>query len=249
MARTCIFCGAEARTREHVFPSWLEPLLPGEGAFHVERQHEELGADPLLQTWGSNALDLTVRRVCGDCNNGWMSELEAECKPLLAPMIAGRAQSLSKEDQTKLATWMAKTVVVGEAATPAQARRVIPRRWHTTIHQERRPPKGSWVWLARYVGGELPAGETTRPIHWTFHPLSMQWSGGEKTGVSAVLSLGQLVFQLLGVFDRPEETHPDRQQPFLKLWPDPIHRAPWPSVVPTLTDGELLDLVNSFNRC
>jgi hypothetical protein len=39
-------------------------------------------------------LDAQVRRVCQNCNGGWMSQLEAQAKPLLEPMFDGKPMTL-----------------------------------------------------------------------------------------------------------------------------------------------------------
>lgn len=46
-----------------------------------------------------------VRCVCQKCNNGWMSELENEIKPVLAPMINGYRTLLTPDEQMTLARW------------------------------------------------------------------------------------------------------------------------------------------------
>jgi hypothetical protein len=59
-------------------------------------------------------------RVCGDCNNGWMNDLEKQTKELLKPLIEGAVNLLSISDgeRTTLAKWAAKTGYVLCHAAP-----------------------------------------------------------------------------------------------------------------------------------
>jgi hypothetical protein len=243
--RSCIFCGVRGLTKEHVLPRWLSEVLPGEGEFVVERVHEPRNGIQSSSDWSAPALNLTARCACADCNNGWMSDLEEAAKPHLTPMIHGRATSLSRDVQTTLALWLVKTVAVCEQAVPGE-QDVMPDTWHRAMFETRRPPVGAWVWLARYAGGEFRPG-ATRTAQWYIHPLRLESSSGSATGLSMVLSLGELVFQFMGVFrDDADAVVLEKHDPFLRLWPKPIYRAPWPPAAAPLSDADLEGLALSF---
>ncbi len=54
----------------------------------------------------SNAVDITVRRVCEDCNGRWMSVIETKAKAKLEAMILGDGPvQLSPADQFRVARW------------------------------------------------------------------------------------------------------------------------------------------------
>jgi hypothetical protein len=244
--RECIFCGGGPLTKEHVIPAWLSTVLPGEGSFEVERLLEPAAGGSSEHGWSAPALNLTARCVCAGCNNGWMSDLEDSVRPLITPMINGRACSLSRDDQTALALWLAKTVAMCEQAVPGDGD-VIPSTWHKALYEARLPPAGVWAWLARYRGGEF-RGSVVRSAQWYIHPLRLTSSRGDEAGLSVVLSLGQLVFQFMAVFaDDPEAIAFSKEAPFLQLWPEPLYRAPWPpSACPPLDDAALESLALSF---
>jgi hypothetical protein len=230
-----------------VIPKWLTDVLPGDGDFGVERMHDPENGDRSENRWSASALNLTARCVCACCNHGWMSTLEQDAAPLLIPMINGRATSLSRDDQTVLARWLMKTVGMCEQAIPGDAG-VIPAAWHRTLFLSQTPPPGVWAWLGRYAGGEFRPG-ATRAAQWYIHPLQLDSSRGIERGLSTVLSLGQLVFQLLAVFvDDPAAIAATKGEPFLQLWPDPIYRAPWPPAAAPLDDAALEALALSFTR-
>lgn len=56
--------------------------------------------------------DAVLRRVCADCNSGWMSNLEDEVRPLLSPLIAGETIVVSGGDRELLLRWALKTAAV-----------------------------------------------------------------------------------------------------------------------------------------
>ncbi|MCD1643084.1 hypothetical protein [Aurantimonas coralicida] len=59
-------------------------------------------------------MTITSRVVCEQCNNGWMSRLEVRARPILTPLILGEECVISTGDQVVIASWIAKTAMVGE---------------------------------------------------------------------------------------------------------------------------------------
>jgi hypothetical protein len=64
-----------------------------------------------------------------------------------------------------------------------------------------------------------------------------------------VLTLGQLVFQFMGIFrDDAESIVLEKREPFLRLSPNPLYRAPWPPSAAALNDVGLETLTLGFAR-
>lgn len=61
--------------------------------------------------------DVTSRRVCKPCNNGWMSDLEVAANPILRRLIAGE-RTLTADESCTVLRWLAKTAVVSHFAEP-----------------------------------------------------------------------------------------------------------------------------------
>ena len=55
-----------------------------------------------------NNTELTVKSVCGNCNNGWMRSLEGEAKHILERMFDDKPISLDVNQQRIIATWITK---------------------------------------------------------------------------------------------------------------------------------------------
>jgi hypothetical protein len=109
--RTCRGCGKQMRgtaTREHILPQWLHSHIELPGVRLEHRAVDEQGIT-LLRSHGLN--NFTLKSLCNSCNNGWMSRLEADVKPLLLPLIEGKrsAGSLTAEETSLLARWAFKT--------------------------------------------------------------------------------------------------------------------------------------------
>jgi hypothetical protein len=114
--RVCIFCCADADSREHIFPSWLNDLIVVDGA----DAHQFLVLSGELAQQRSyrarTVASQTARVVCTACNNGWMSSLEQSAKPVIGPMIVNSKTNLGSGQQLLIARWAIKTAMVAESA-------------------------------------------------------------------------------------------------------------------------------------
>jgi hypothetical protein len=233
MARLCIFCGEGKPTREHVIPAWLSDVLPGDGDFNFTRQQE----DGSVSSWSTSALNLTVKRVCGPCNHGWMSELEERIKPLLTPLIHGQAATFGRDEQSAMARWTTKMAIVVEQTRSGEP--MIPPDYRRHVREREEPPPGTHVWMARYGGGRTV---------W-FDRFDGNLASSQKSGhVHALtLSLGQLVLQVYSLLiERPEEIAIEKATLLPELWPNQSERVAWPPVIESLDDAAMQGLAKSL---
>ena len=158
--RTCIFCDTELsgkKSREHIFPSWLQ-------------ERWGLSDDGLLQTHFSEHGEVLSDRhhnlgshlyggVCAPCNNGWMSQLETDAQPILISLAEG-IETLSELDSKQsliLARWACRTAYMLHAASnyrpivPPDHFRLIrsnptglPDRVYVHAHQHRSTEPFAW---------------------------------------------------------------------------------------------------------
>lgn len=74
----CIFCDNESGSQEHLWPDWMYNLVK---FAPVNKQEADdpihFGQDP----------EQTIDTVCGDCNHGWMSQIEQKNVSRLKPML------------------------------------------------------------------------------------------------------------------------------------------------------------------
>jgi hypothetical protein len=201
----CVFCGARATSAEHIWPQWIGRLfdLP-ERTVPYERTRTT-GPNP--PSFEAPPFSLTVNRVCRECNNGWMSDLEGAAKPFVERMIVGDVCDLSEAAQRTVATWCFKTAAMFQFTHPDNVS--IPPEHYRHLYERREPPPLCDVHLARYAT-RLPDGNVhiERAAHYQHHAIEASTeSGGLVRGFGATLSIGQFVFQLFGL-------HGDRAEPF-----------------------------------
>lgn len=75
----------------------------------------------------ARTLNQTVK-VCAECNNGWMSQLEEEARPLLEELAAGRPVALPETDQAALAKWFCKNAILHDHLQSAPQRVIAPEQ-------------------------------------------------------------------------------------------------------------------------
>ena len=109
--KICIFCGKTDGPfhKEDILAKWMMRELPQKKPF-TKVINTKTGKFFVTR---SN-LGLVTRAVCKACNGGWMSQLEGFARPILQPMMRGKPQTLSAEDQRILTEWLMKTAMVIE---------------------------------------------------------------------------------------------------------------------------------------
>ena len=101
----CIFCGSTPLTKEHLWPDWLRRKVELGQPFEHRIEDEIDGVEARDVTFMTPPFKQVVKAVCGGCNGGWMSAIEAAAKPILLDLIYARGRMLDPDDQRRLATW------------------------------------------------------------------------------------------------------------------------------------------------
>jgi hypothetical protein len=147
VSNPCRFCGATNRqiTKEHVWPDWLRDYLPPVSELHdIERYSPGTKRQRLPQPF----LRTTVRAFCDGCNSGWMADIEAAAKPIVGPMVVGRAMDLDADAQQIVANWVALKGLV--AAVTSNLEQEIPNSHYRHVHNfQGAPPDTMRVWVSR----------------------------------------------------------------------------------------------------
>lgn len=211
---TCAFCTGRAVEEEHVWGRWVTRELRQRGTFTVETEH-----GPRRRS----SIDFTAP-VCGECNNGWLSLLENDVKPILSPMIraTGGTQDLSIGEQSLLATWAAKTAMMIDLQTGTP---LIPTGYFHELRLRRSALPSQFVWLGAYRGSRLAV--------WARHRgLQLGAPAGQPPlGFTTTFTVHRVVFQVVGHFSAGQATFADRRQEQLALhaiWPHSCQRIQWP---------------------
>jgi hypothetical protein len=186
----CIFCGGKGVSKEHIFPQWMQGIVPpqmqrtvhlvdGMHAFgwqSGQKSFSELGAlarpgDPLSQT---------INKVCRTCNNGWMSRIVEDAKPLLADLLSGRIIPLSRHDRMRLVRAVILTAMMIDqaderlSAVSSEARRHImtaktpPANWRVFFAWNEGQMHAAW-WNRTFVAsvqGVVPSTSNFNVCLW-----------------------------------------------------------------------------------
>lgn len=124
----CWLCPATsgAQTREHVFARrLLQEFPPEQTQFHPIRRTSPLHGSVIGSRRGERPFpgtSLVAGKVCADCNNNWMSQLETEVRPFLTE----HESAVSDDAVTLLARWFVKTAIVINVSQPYRL------LWHQT---------------------------------------------------------------------------------------------------------------------
>ncbi len=141
--RKCLFCSNGANSKEHVWPQWILQVLP---ARRPVRQRLGTGKEV------SYSGEFKLKGVCTTCNNGWMSELETEVKPILSPIVQDLSIQLEIEDQKKLALWAFKTAIVLEGTKERSMKRYFESGLGPALRTSRDILGRTMIWIGRSSG-------------------------------------------------------------------------------------------------
>lgn len=177
---------------EHAWPLWL---LESIGGFDSQSATEaQFAAKGEEVSWIGP--EVTVGCVCQTCNNGWMSNLEVEAKPVLASSINDLALSLSPADQTTLSRWSMKTAMVFETISGKNC-------YSPDEQQELRSsgalPVETFVWLGRYAQSNILCSEGRH-----LHENTSNKPTPFREGYVTTLLIRRLVIQVLILRRKPE---------------------------------------------
>lgn len=92
----------------------------------------------------------SLRCVCGACNNGWMSKLQSDAKPILLPLLNGEPFRLFRRQQTILAAWITMFTIVSEFRDRTGMQIAIPPADGRWLKERLDAPKGWKIWIGLY---------------------------------------------------------------------------------------------------
>lgn len=110
----CIFCDLKStKSKEHVWPKWVQKHFKMEENVY-RLQHKSIVGIP-KSTRELKSLAMVLGKTCEKCNNGWMSKLEVDVKPILLKFLkVGLLESvfMSENEKQILSKWIFKTAIV-----------------------------------------------------------------------------------------------------------------------------------------
>jgi hypothetical protein len=140
-------------TAEHIWSEWMGRLFSSyQGTYHVE-----WGVGPEAKKWKSKSIDAVARVVCETCNNGWMSDLDAQASATMSNMIRhGSAVSLLPIGIASIAMFAYKAAVVVNCAGNELGGPFFPPAERKRFSEDGHfLPGGIQIWLSTYRGPRL----------------------------------------------------------------------------------------------
>ena len=252
----CIFCRGSTLTREHVIPDWIQEIIPKKPQqAHLFTTVSKAPLAPRTRLKTSrlrqgHPISRKVRVVCKDCNNGWLSTLENELKPLIKTLVLGEAITLTPWGQRRLATWAAKTSMTAEFIHPKSAAVTFEEREYLRLSRE--PMKTFNVWTGHYRGSRYTAA---------LHHHSVLLLSGTPTSAetlmppntqATIIGLGGLFLQissssLAGVkFNLKNETASPSTNKLRRIWPPAVADLQWPPAS-SLSDRDIINILAAID--
>lgn len=155
----CIYCENTDLTDEHIFPDWLGSVYPRRFKRTVHTltrpdRHvffEPVTVHPAAEVHNHDPYTTTVRNVCADCNNGWMSDLQNEAKYLVTEFADGKWRQLSESERELLARW----AVMVSINLECRARMLTTKEYQRQILKSGSMPPGWRVYLGLHQGVDV----------------------------------------------------------------------------------------------
>jgi hypothetical protein len=228
--RSCMFCGDHKLTLEDAWPLWLMRLFPTNlvGKMEAQRGNSD------LQPWSLANPSLKVKFVCARCNNGWMSQLEDQVKPVVEALLGPKSVFINSQQQSLLAIWSVKNAMVFEALRSDQS-------WFYSAKEREnlriafQPPDQTYVWLAKVIEFDGPFTSSSNLggiIKESTNPVS---------GYVTTMAFGNMAIQVLNIrlltSDMQYSNLIFQQSPgpwdqtSLPIWPNQQTQLSWPPTI------------------
>jgi hypothetical protein len=230
MPTLCLFCDNNSGSKEHLWPKWIHERKDF-GPLRIQRGNSEQKIIPNPE--------IMVKTVCGVCNNGWMSNLEAENIPIIGSMLQDIAIPLDGAQQKSVAAWSVKTAMVSDSMKGRSApNQFYNRDERANMRVSREIPARTLIWIGRIDGMHLGNFGTDFAL---FDPQK------ERIGMGSVSTsvAGHFVAQVVTVHIEKENIEISNlpckmgnwNDSLLQLWPTQKSIVQWPPKAPFTNGG------------
>jgi len=158
----CVFCGQHGKlTKSHVWPKWLDSILPQSASHH----EQIIGRfDTFVPTAAGPSYWRKVRQghvgtrkprnTCSKCNGEWMRQIEEAAMPIMRPLLRGNPYLLLEPPALELVASLLCLVSM-RVEFLSREMRAIPAADHDWLRTKFTPPADWKIWIARYEGDLL----------------------------------------------------------------------------------------------
>jgi hypothetical protein len=236
-----------------MWPDWLGPFVPrnmaGFASKSVIFNRDGSAQRETLKTKTGDPHVTKLRVVCKTCNNGWMSRLQEEAKPILVPMLTGQTTVLPQIRQRIIARWVAMSVATGEYFNPDLA--AVSQAERDFLRLKRRAPSTWRIWVGHYKREDWVGlwVHHSIPISDKKHVIQFFDDGRPRPNTQATtFVVGQIYFTVIssaivGIPGQYEFADRARRRLF-EIWPYRGKPLQWP--LPLLSDEEADGISGAF---
>lgn len=203
----------------------------------------------LIEPRSHPRFDFVVKRFCSRCNNGWMSVIENDAKPILTKMMLGQEAivEISPENQRRLSAWAYKVALCAEFAhAPDSQKRPIPDDVYTDFYARQIPPESSTaIYCTAYVGRKVHAQTFRNTVSSMIEILGPQQNVTDRTehyAFTFTITVFRVVFLVIGKIageGSPADRFPGPDRIFHRICPPGREALVWPRNLWGLTDDQL----------
>lgn len=215
MPKCCLFCPNPVDSAEHLWSDWiLKDLKP------VQPIHVKFGKT--MSKWVDNP-EVRIKCVCQKCNNGWMSDIENENKPLIIEMMNDRQALLTPIQQKSLTRWaILKAMVLDGSSSKRRVIKFYSDSERTSMKPALRSiPVGTFTWIGRLSVSALHAGLTD--TFGEIHNIPKSFQGCVTTIIAGHLAIQVFTVHVLAMFgaerNRPRGNPGAWDVNLLDIWP------------------------------
>lgn len=255
---TCIFCGkAEPKGKdgEDIVSKWFAK------EFHPSHAPETFAVDVIegvtadrlpkpISRQSQTAAAVRLADVCQECNRGWMSVIEEAAKPVLVPLMQGKATTLDTSAANIITTWaQLKAITLDARMEPRRMSPAIAHEFYALRPMPKHPLLGVTLGRFNHAPGTFVTFGRNEVPH-RVKPSRIVVGGVELQRTPWVDFRSEhlaLAFEnlILGVTCFLDPGAPPVSQLALVgdhvvgIWPEPLHNdtANWPPPVTTPTDA------------
>ncbi|MCH8160987.1 MAG: hypothetical protein IIB88_03725, partial [Chloroflexi bacterium] len=167
-------------------------------------------------TWAAaeGKIEIGANCVCGNCNHGWMNEIETAARPVISEMIRGNHIVIDAVESEAIGKWLCLKTIIERYTQPSPI--PVPQEIREYFYSTREPPRSWHAWIAYYRG--------TRPVHYHSGNLSTDYTPPlapfpqSYTGLTFTLAIGYFAAKVFGIGEMMSfRTH----AVMLDVWPPP----------------------------
>ncbi|WP_316161836.1 hypothetical protein [Bradyrhizobium sp. SZCCHNRI20481] len=157
-AGKCVFCGGAGLSKGHVWPDWMNRILPNTATHHEQEIGKFSTFEPTvpgpaysIRVAQGHARTRKPRNTCLACNGGWMSAIEGLARQSGARLLLGQPQLLDLVGQDAIASLLTLIAMRLEFLGDMRA---IPDQERNRLRVTHIPSDDWKIWIAEFHGND-----------------------------------------------------------------------------------------------